>query len=131
MSTTTLSGNRIGTTEPVATGSAPVSGQEEGRPGPVPLMPVEEYLQLDGEAQLRVPGRRGLSQGDGHQVPFHRSTRSADVWGVPFCWVIDPVKRSAWEYHSAAEPVRVTSALHAGELSVSLDELFAALVTAS
>jgi Uma2 family endonuclease len=49
------------------------------------------------------------------------------AWGVPFCWVIDPVKRSAWEYHSGAEPVRVTSALRAGELSVSLEELFSAL----
>ena len=26
------------------------------------------------------------------------------AWGVPFCWVIDPVKRTAWEYHSASEP---------------------------
>ena len=49
------------------------------------------------------------------------------AWGVPFCWVIDPVKRTAWEYHSAAEPVRVTAALRAGELSVSLEELFSAL----
>src|SRR5258708_1168542 len=40
------------------------------------------------------------------------------AWGVPFCWVIDPIKRTAWEYHSAAEPVRVTSTLRAGELSV-------------
>src|SRR6185312_5712137 len=34
------------------------------------------------------------------------------AWGVPFCWVIDPVKRTAWEYHNNAEPVRVTSTLH-------------------
>jgi Uma2 family endonuclease len=52
------------------------------------------------------------------------------AWGVPFCWVIDPVKRTAWEYHSAAEPVRATAALRAGELSVSLEELFSALDTA-
>lgn len=49
------------------------------------------------------------------------------AWGVPFCWVIDRVKRTAWEYHSAAEPVRVTEALRAGELYVSLNDLFAAL----
>jgi Uma2 family endonuclease len=49
------------------------------------------------------------------------------AWGVPFCWVIDPVKRTAWEYHSGAEPVRVTEALRAGEVSVSLNELFSAL----
>jgi Uma2 family endonuclease len=53
------------------------------------------------------------------------------AWGVPFCWVIDPVKRTAWEYHSAAEPVRVTSTLRANEFSVSLEELFSALDDAS
>ena len=53
------------------------------------------------------------------------------AWGVPFCWVIDPVKRTAWDYHSGAEPVRVISALRAGELAVSLEELFSALDAAS
>ena len=48
-------------------------------------------------------------------------------WGVPFCWVIDPEKRSAWEYHAGADPVHVTDALHAGEIVVHLTELFAAL----
>ncbi len=52
------------------------------------------------------------------------------AWGVPFCWVIDPVKRSAWEYHSGGEPVRATETLGAGEISVSLEELFAGLGTA-
>jgi Uma2 family endonuclease len=52
------------------------------------------------------------------------------AWGVPFCWVIDPVKRTAWEYHSTADPERVTATLRAGELSANLDELFAALPTA-
>jgi Uma2 family endonuclease len=49
------------------------------------------------------------------------------AWGVPYCWVIDPVKRTAWEYHSAGEPTKVCDTLHAGEIAVSLDELFAAL----
>ncbi len=49
------------------------------------------------------------------------------AWGVPFCWVIDPVKRTAWEYHAAAEPVRATETLRAGELSVKLEELFSGL----
>jgi Uma2 family endonuclease len=53
------------------------------------------------------------------------------AWGVPFCWVIDPVKRTAWEYHAAGEPVRVTPALRAGELAVSLEELFSALDSVS
>jgi Uma2 family endonuclease len=49
------------------------------------------------------------------------------AWGVPFCWVIDPVKRTAWEHHAAAEPMRVNSALRAGEYSVDLAELFSTL----
>jgi Uma2 family endonuclease len=53
------------------------------------------------------------------------------AWGVPFCWVIDPVKRTAWEYHSGAEPVRVAGHLRAGDLSVGLEELFAALPSVS
>jgi hypothetical protein len=47
--------------------------------------------------------------------------------GVPFCWVIDPVKRTAWEYHAGAEPVRTTETLRDGELSVKLEELFSGL----
>ncbi len=33
------------------------------------------------------------------------------IWGVPYCWVIDPVKRTAWEYHSGLEPERVREML--------------------
>ncbi len=38
-------------------------------------------------------------------------------WGVPFCWVIDPMKRSAWEYHSGGEPSHIDSmgTLRAGD----------------
>jgi Uma2 family endonuclease len=49
------------------------------------------------------------------------------AWGVPFTWVIDPVKRSAWEYPAKGEPVRATDALHAGEIAISVPELFSAL----
>jgi Uma2 family endonuclease len=47
-------------------------------------------------------------------------------WGVPFCWVIDPVKQSGWQYHASGEPERVErgGTLRAGELSVGLEELF-------
>jgi Uma2 family endonuclease len=47
------------------------------------------------------------------------------AWGVPFCWVIDPYKRTAWEYHAGSEPTRVTEGLRAGELCVKLSDLFA------
>lgn len=45
------------------------------------------------------------------------------AWGVPYCWVIDPVKRTAWEYHNGLEPVRAAAKLQAGELTVDLDQL--------
>jgi Uma2 family endonuclease len=48
-------------------------------------------------------------------------------WGVPFCWVIDPDRRTAWEYHAGGEPTRNTDALHAGDITVQLAELFSAL----
>jgi len=47
-------------------------------------------------------------------------------WGVPYCWVIDPDKRTAWQYHSGREPERVDT-LRAGELRVDLAELFSEL----
>jgi len=86
-------------------------------PGPYPTEPVLLCCEI-----LSPEDRLGAMLGKCEEY---------QAWGVPFCWVIDPVKRTAWEYHSGAEPVRVTSALRAGELSVSLDELFSALVTAS
>ncbi len=48
------------------------------------------------------------------------------AWGVPFCWVIDPDKQSAWQYHAGGEPERVGQGgvLQAGELNVNLQELF-------
>lgn len=49
------------------------------------------------------------------------------AWGVPFTWVIDPVKRAAWEYPANGDPARVTETLHAGEISISVPELFSAL----
>lgn len=49
------------------------------------------------------------------------------AWGVPFCWVIDPVKRAAWEYHSGGEPIHVNDSLRAGDLAISVNELFAGL----
>ena len=49
------------------------------------------------------------------------------AWGVPYCWVIDPIKRTAWEYHANAEPTRVTVSLTAGTHAINLEELFAAI----
>jgi Uma2 family endonuclease len=48
------------------------------------------------------------------------------AWGVPFCWVIDPEKPAAWQYHAGSEPQRLQrdGTLTAGDLSVPLEALF-------
>jgi Uma2 family endonuclease len=50
-------------------------------------------------------------------------------WGAPYCWVIDPVRQVAWEYHSTSVPAKIdrTGTLHAGDISVSMEELFTAV----
>jgi Uma2 family endonuclease len=49
------------------------------------------------------------------------------AWGVPFCWVIDPEKQIGWQYPASGELERVDhpGTLTAGDLKVSLEELFA------
>jgi Uma2 family endonuclease len=51
------------------------------------------------------------------------------AWGSPYCWVIDPVRQIAWEYHSNSGPIAInrSDTLRAGELSISMEELFAAV----
>jgi Uma2 family endonuclease len=51
------------------------------------------------------------------------------AWGVPFCWVVDPDKRTVWQYHSGSDPERVayTGVVTAGSLNVSLTDLFSEL----
>jgi Uma2 family endonuclease len=82
-------------------------------PGPYPTEPVLLCCEI-----LSPDDRLGTMLGKCEE--YHG-------WGVPFCWVIDPVKRTAWEYHAAGEPVRVAETLRAGELAVRLDELFSEL----
>lgn len=51
-------------------------------------------------------------------------------WGVPYCWVIDSEKRTAWQYHKGADPEHISrpGTLTAGHLTVSLEDLFSELV---
>ena len=48
------------------------------------------------------------------------------AWGVPHCWVIDPIKQSAWAYDAQCDPVKIESGdtLRAGSLVVRLSDLF-------
>ncbi len=48
------------------------------------------------------------------------------AWGVPYCWVVDPIGKLVWEYHQTA-PVRLLSedeSLAAGEIQIGVGELF-------
>jgi Uma2 family endonuclease len=49
------------------------------------------------------------------------------AWGVPFCWVLDPVKRTAWEYFAGGEPERVSETIRAGAIAIDLRLLFESL----
>jgi Uma2 family endonuclease len=49
------------------------------------------------------------------------------AWGVPYCWVVDPAKRCAWEYHSGG-PVRLVgdeTPLAAGRIAINVSQIFA------
>jgi Uma2 family endonuclease len=46
-------------------------------------------------------------------------------WGVPYCWVIDPDRKIAWEYFSQdLEPRKVEQILTAGPMELALEEVF-------
>jgi Uma2 family endonuclease len=46
-------------------------------------------------------------------------------WGVPYCWVIDPERRIAWEYfRDDFEPRKIEENLTAGPISLSIDDVF-------
>jgi len=45
-------------------------------------------------------------------------------WGVPYCWVIDPLAKIAWEYHKGAPLQSAGETLQAGQLCVTTAELF-------
>lgn len=46
-------------------------------------------------------------------------------WGVPYCWVIDPERKKAWEYFpDDLEPRKIGEILTAGPIELGLDEVF-------
>jgi Uma2 family endonuclease len=48
--------------------------------------------------------------------------------GVPYCWVIHPAKRMAWEYHAVrGVPVECGRFLTAGEIQLTIEPLFLSL----
>ena len=49
-------------------------------------------------------------------------------WGVPYCWIIDPVRHLAWQIESDEMPreIRADGSLRAGDIEVTLADLFSA-----
>jgi len=46
-------------------------------------------------------------------------------WGVPYCWVIDPERKIAWEYFPGdLEPRKVQHAITAGPIQLVLADVF-------
>jgi Uma2 family endonuclease len=46
-----------------------------------------------------------LSPGDRVGAAFAKCDEY-HAWGVPYCWVLDPVKQTAWEYHAGCDPAK-------------------------
>ena len=51
------------------------------------------------------------------------------AWGVPTVWILDPEARRSWEYCAGQRPVEIPAggSLHAGEISITCKDIFAAL----
>ena len=50
------------------------------------------------------------------------------AWGCPHTWVLDPLTRRAWQYaKGTAAPIEVTGELTAGDIHLSVADIFAAL----
>ena len=55
------------------------------------------------------------------------------AWGVPYCWLLDPETERAWTYHKDSDFDEVTGKSHiqAGEIQLSIEEIFSRLQVAS
>jgi Uma2 family endonuclease len=51
--------------------------------------------------------------------------REYHSWGVPYCWVIDPLSRKLWEYFADdAQPRPCLERISAGAVEIRADEVF-------
>lgn len=84
----------------------PIQGRYPGPNDPVPLC-IEILSPPDRVAKLFAKCEE-----------YHR-------WGVPYCWIIDPDRRKAWEYFPDDREPRVAEThLTAGEIVLPLAEVF-------
>ena len=94
----------------------------------VPAVAVVRRLEPDYPTEPALLCIEILSPKDGLGAMLAKCEKY-HAWGVPFCWVIDPVKRVAWEYSLGGEPARLDASgqLLAGDVSVNVADLFAQL----
>jgi Uma2 family endonuclease len=65
-----------------------------------------------------------LSPGDRLSTAFAKCEEYHE-WGVPYCWVFDPEKQTAWHYHKGADPEPIRDIVRAGDVQIALVQLFA------
>ncbi len=51
-------------------------------------------------------------------------------WGVPVCWVVDPMRRRAWSYERGGEPLQVNEHLTTDDIRLDFAEVFSVLDSA-
>jgi Uma2 family endonuclease len=57
---------------------------------------------------------------------FQKCERYHD-WGIPVCWIVDPVKRRAWKYERQGEPLLVADHLTASDIRLPMPNVFSIL----
>ena len=75
---------------------------------------------------LALPGFLAVEVLSPGQELFDKALLYAS-WGTPHVWIVNPETRLAFEFHGGPAFTIVREYLHAGDLSVSLADVFAAL----
>jgi len=64
-----------------------------------------------------------LAPGDRLSAAFAKCEEYHE-WGVPYCWVFDPEKQTAWHYHKGADPEPIRDIVRACDVRIALAQLF-------
>jgi Uma2 family endonuclease len=67
--------------------------------------------------EIRSPNQSGLIQKAERYIS----------WGIEHVWIIDPDSRECLEYHGGNTIIIARDALHAGDIAVSIEEIFAGI----
>ena len=84
-------------------------------------VPRERYAYRPTYLNIEI-----LSEDDTKEKMFGKC-RLYHEWGVPYCWVIDGEERRVWEYDRNEAPREAFGELQAGEIKLSIEEMFSRL----